>query len=99
MSLFGVSGLEKVDVQIIENLVCLAFLFTLEQDVSKIGIFINLKNVMYYFNFLSQSLKIPSCSMMYFCCRQRKLKCRDLKRENSCTCWNKVHKRKTPHGT
>ena len=36
-----------------ENLVCLAFLFTLQQDVSKIGIFINLKNIMYYFNFLS----------------------------------------------
>ena len=29
-SLFGVWGLEKVDVQIIENLVCLAFLFTLQ---------------------------------------------------------------------
>ena len=34
---------------------------------------------MYYFNFLF--LKISSCLMMYFCCRQRKFKCRDLKRE------------------
>ena len=77
---------------------CLAFLFTLEQDVSKIGILINKKFIMYYFNFFI-SLKISSCLMMYFCCRQRKLKCRDLKRENSCTCWNKVQKQKTPHGT
>ena len=36
-----------------ENLVCLAFLFTLQQDVSKIGILINKKFIMYYFNFLS----------------------------------------------
>ena len=53
LSLFGVWGLEKVNVQIIENLVCLAFLFTLQQDVSKIGILINKKFIMYYFNFLS----------------------------------------------
>ena len=30
---------------------CLAFLFTLQQDVSKIGILINKKFIMYYFNF------------------------------------------------
>ena len=53
LSLFGVWELEIVDVQIIENLMCLAFLFTLQQDVSKIGILINKKFIMYYFNFLS----------------------------------------------
>ena len=99
LSLFGVWGLEKVNVQIIENLVCLAFLFTLQQDVSKIGIFINLKNILYYCNFLSQSLKISSCLMMYFCCRQRKLNCKDLKRENNCTCCSKVQKQKMSQGT
>ena len=53
-------------------------LFTLEQGFSKIGILINkLHNVLFNFLFL----KISSCLMMYFCCRQRRLKCRDLKRE------------------
>ena len=77
---------------------CLAFLFTLQQDVSKIGILINKKFIMYYFNFFI-SLKISSCLMMYFCCRQRKLKCRDLKRENNCTCCCKVQEQKMSQGT
>ena len=86
LSLYGVWGLEKVNVQIIENLVCLAFLFTLQQDVSKIGI-----------------LKDLSCTYflwcMYFCCRQRKLKCKDLKRENNCTFCSKVQNQKMSQGT
>ena len=86
MSLFWVWRLEKVNVQMTENLVCLAFLFTLQQDVSKIGI-----------------LKDLSCTYflwcMYFCCRQRKLKCKDLKRENNCTFCSKVQNQKMSQGT
>ena len=62
MSLFGVRGLEKDNVQMTENLVCLAFLFTLQQDVSKIGIFIYKRFIMYLifilYVFLLQAKKI-----------------------------------------
>ena len=62
MSLFGVWGLEKVNVQTTENLVCLAFLFTLQQDVSKIGILIYKRFIMFLifmmYVFLLQAKKI-----------------------------------------
>ena len=62
MSLFWVWGLEKVNVQMTENLVCLAFLFTLQQDVSKIGILIHKRFIMclifMMYVFLLQAKKI-----------------------------------------
>ena len=62
MSLFWVWRLEKVNVQMTENLVCLAFLFTLQQDVSKIGILICKRFIVYLifmmYVFLLQAKKI-----------------------------------------
>ena len=52
------------------------------------GILINTKYIMCYFNFLS--LLFDDVFLL-----QRKLKCRDLKRENNHTCCCKVQKQMT----